>query len=386
MTRIFQILLQPRHFRHLGLDLCPCGCQLRRLVFKRGQFGGDGIQPLAGTFCAFFLQGGLLDLQLDNGTIRLVQISRLAVRLDAQMASSLVHHINRLVGQKALGNIAVGQPCRGDQRVIGNADTMMQLVFFLQAAQHENSVLDRRLINKDRLKTPRQGGILFHILPVFIQRCRPDTAQLAARKGRFQKVRCIHRPVRLAGPDQLVHLIDKQHHLTITGFDFFQYGFQAFLKLAAIFRAGDKRPHIQRQQRFVGKRLRHVAIHNPLRQPLGNSCLANARLANQDRVVLCPAGQNLDGAADLGLAANHRVQLATPGRVGQVCGEFCQRLITVFGSVAVGGAPLAHVRNGGSQTAAVKPGPCQDTADLAFALDHRQKQGVNREETVIQIA
>ena len=131
------------------------------------------------------------------------------------MACCLVHHIDRLVRQKALGDVTLRQPGSGDQRIIRDPHTVMKFVFFLQPAQHEDRVLDRWLINKDRLEPAGQRRVLFHILTVFIQRCRADTAQLAPRQRRFQQVRCIHRPIGLAGTDKLMHLVDKQHHLAI---------------------------------------------------------------------------------------------------------------------------------------------------------------------------
>ena len=131
------------------------------------------------------------------------------------MACRLVHHIDGLVGKKPFGNIAMREFRRRDQRVVGDADTVMKLVFLFQAAQHENGVLDRRLVDEDRLEPAGQRRVLFHILPVFIQRRRADAAQLAPRQRRLQQVRGIHRAVGLAGADKLVHLVDEKDHLAV---------------------------------------------------------------------------------------------------------------------------------------------------------------------------
>jgi hypothetical protein len=45
-------------------------------------------------------------------------------------------------------------------------------------------------------------------------------------------------------------------------------------------------------------------------RPFDDGGLAHARLADQHRVVLGAALQDLDGAADLVVAADHRVELA----------------------------------------------------------------------------
>ena len=199
---------------------------------------------------------------------------------------------------------------------------MVKFIFFLQPAQHEDRVLDCWFIYKDRLESPGQRGILFHILAIFIQ-CRcPDAAQLAACQCRLQKIGGVHRPIRLASANQLMHLVDEQHHLAIARFHFLENGFQTLFEFAAIFCTSHQRAHIQRQQCLIGKRLWHIAIDNPLRQPFGDGRLANAGLANQNRIVLCPAGQNLDRPPDLCLAANDRVELAAPCRICQVRGKF----------------------------------------------------------------
>src|ERR1700733_13432176 len=58
------------------------------------------------------------------------------------------------------------------------------------------------------------------------------------------------------------------------------------------------------------------AIDDAQRQPFSDGGLAHARLADQHRIVLGAAGQDLDGAADFLVAADHRVELALTGGGG----------------------------------------------------------------------
>ena len=81
------------------------------------------------------------------------------------------------------------------------------------------------------------------------------------------------------------------------------------------------------------QRLRHVTGHDPLRQALDDRGLADARLADEHRVVLRAPRQHLHDAADLGVAADHRVELALAGPVGQVDAVLLQRLV---GALRVG--------------------------------------------------
>ena len=97
--------------------------------------------------------------------------------------------------------------------------------------------------------------------------------------------------------------------------DLVEHRLQPLLELAAIFRAGDQRAHVERQQLLVLQALRHVAIDDAQRQALGDRGLADAGLADQHRVVLGAARQHLDGAADFLVAADDRVELAVARRL-----------------------------------------------------------------------
>ena len=81
-------------------------------------------------------------------------------------------------------------------------------------------------------------------------------------------------------------------------------------------------------------------------KPLDDGGLADARLADQDRIVLGPAREHLDGAPDLLVAADHRVELVLPRLFGEIAGVLLERLIALLGGGAVGRAPLAEVGDG----------------------------------------
>ncbi len=94
----------------------------------------------------------------------------------------------------------------------------------------------------------------------------------------------------------------------------FRTAFQALLKLAAEFSAGNQRAHIQREDGAVFQAVRHVAANNALRKPLGDGRFADARFADQHRVVFRFAGKNTDGVSDFGIAADHRIELVFVGQ------------------------------------------------------------------------
>ena len=60
----------------------------------------------------------------------------------------------------------------------------------------------------------------------------------------------------------------------------------------------------------LGEHFRHFALDDLARQTFGDGGLADAGIADEQRVVLLPAAQNLDRALHLGLAADQRIDAA----------------------------------------------------------------------------
>ena len=106
---------------------------------------------------------------------------------------------------------------------------------------------------------------------------------------------------------------------------------EPLLELAAELGAGDQRAHVEREDALVLEALGHLAVDDALGQALDDGGLADARLADQHRVVLGAPLQHLDRAADLVVAADHRVELAAGGALGQVDGVLLQRLAALLG-------------------------------------------------------
>ena len=125
--------------------------------------------------------------------------------------------------------------------------------------------------------------------------------------------------------------------------DFGQDRLQPLLELAAILRAGDQGAHVEGEQPLVLEALRHVAIDDPQRQPLGDRRLADAGLADQHRVVLGAAGKHLDRAADFLVAPDHRVELAVPRVLREVAGVLLQGIVLALGRGGIGRPPLADL-------------------------------------------
>ena len=113
--------------------------------------------------------------------------------------------------------------------------------------------------------------------------------------------------------------------------DLLEHGLEAVLELAAVLGAGDHRADVERDDLAVAQRLGDVAVDDPLGEALDDRRLADAGLADQDRVVLRAAREHLDDAADLVVAADDRVEPALGGALGEVDAVALQRLEAVLG-------------------------------------------------------
>ena len=181
------------------------------------------------------------------------------------------------------------------------------------------------------------------MLAIFVERGRADAVQFAARQRRLQQVGRIHRAFGFSRADQLVHLVDEQDDVAFGGLHLVEHALQPLLELAAIFRAGDQRAHVERHQPAVLQRIGHVAVGDAQRQTFGDRGLADAGFADQRRIVLGPPREDLDGAADLLVAADDGIELAVARRLRQVAREFLERVVAVLGARGVGGAALAQL-------------------------------------------
>ncbi len=300
----------------------------------------------------------------------------------AHAAGGLVDQVDRLVGQEAVGDVAVGEGGGGDDGAVGDAHAVVHLVLLLQPTEDRDGVLDRWLADEHRLEAAGQRRVLLDVLAVLVERGGADAMQFAAGQRGLQQIGGVHRPFGLAGADQGVHLVDEQDDRALGRGHLVQHRLQPLLELAAVLRAGDQRAHVEGHQLLVFQALRHVAVDDAQRQTLDDGGLADAGFADQHRVVLGAAGQHLDGAADLFVAADHRVELLVAGGLGEVAGVALQRVVAFLGGGAVGGAALADGDGGVLQRGRRDAGVLQRLGRLAAFLGDGDQQPLGGDEGV----
>ena len=208
---------------------------------------------------------------------------------------------------------------------------MVDLVALLEAAQDADRVLDGGLAHVDGLEAPLEGGVLLDVLLVLVERRGADAAQLAARERGLEHVRGVHRALGRARADDRVQLVDEEDDLALGLGDLLEHGLQPVLELAAVLGARDEGAEVEGDHALVLERLGDVALDDALGEALDDRGLADARLADEHGVVLGAAREDLDDAAHLVVAADHGVELALAGELGQVAAVLLEGLVAVLG-------------------------------------------------------
>ncbi len=205
---------------------------------------------------------------------------------------------------------------------------MVELVALLEAPQDRDRVLHRRFGDGHGLESPLERGVLLDVPAVLLGGRGPDAVERSARKRRLQQVRGVQRTaLRGTGVDERVKLVDEQDHPALGALDLTKDRLQPLLELAAELRAREERAEVERHDPLLAECLGHVLGGDAQREPFDHRGLADPGVADQHRIVLRPAREDLDHAADLFVPPDHRVELAVPGEHRQVPAVLLERLV-----------------------------------------------------------
>jgi hypothetical protein len=193
----------------------------------------------------------------------------------------------------------------------------MLLVALSDPDQDLDGLLERGLLDHDRLEATLEGGVPLDVLAVLVEGRGADALELATRQWRLEDVGRIDRAFGRTRADEGVELVDEQDRV-VRVTKLFDDLLESLLELAPVLRAGNERTDVQGQDALVEERLGDVAVDDPVGEAFRDGGLADARLTDQGGVVLRPPRQDLDDPLDLLLAADDRVELAGPGGLGQV--------------------------------------------------------------------
>ena len=122
-----------------------------------------------------------------DAAVEVVDLDRHGADLD-ERGAGFVDQVDGLIGQEAVGDVAMREHGGGDDGRVLDADAVVDLELLLETAQDGDGVVHRRLADDDGLEAAGQGGILFDVLLVFVERGGADAAQFAARQRGLQQV------------------------------------------------------------------------------------------------------------------------------------------------------------------------------------------------------
>ena len=253
----------------------------------------------------------------------------------------------------------------------------------------DDRVLGRRLVDLDLLEAALERRVPLQVLAVLVHRRRADRLDLATGQRRLEDRGGVDRALGGARADQVVELVDEQHDVAPLG-DLLHHLLEPLLEFAAVLGAGDQSRQVEGVDLPVLEQLGHLALGDPRGEALDDRGLADARLADQHRVVLGAAREDLHDPLDLGLAADHRVELGLGGQLGQVAPELVEELrglLALAGACRSARAPATGAREHPDDLVAdllgvgveVQQDACRDS----FVLAHQAEQDVLRADVVV---
>ena len=340
------LLADPGEALHLRLLILPAGLLHAELVLQLRELLLQLLQALPAQGVLFLLQRCDFDLHLEDPALLLVQLLRKGIHLRLDERAGFIDQIDRLIREKTVRNIPVGQHRRAHERVVHDLDAVVDLVALFQASQDRDGVLHGRLRHKDRLEAALQSGVLLDILPVLLEGRRADAVQLASGQHGLEHVAGVHGALGLAGADDGVQFVHEEQDLPVAVLHVLEDRLQALLELASVLGARHQGAHIQGEDLLVLQALRDVPARDPLGQALHDRGLADAGLTDQDGIVLGLPGQDADDVADLRVAADDGIHLLVPRLRDELLPVLLQRVV---GRLRVVGGHALIAAHGGKR-------------------------------------
>ena len=213
--------------------------------------------------------------------------------------AGLVDHVDRLVGELAVVDVFGRQlHCRFN-RLARIAHAVEILEIGLETFEDLDRVGHRGLVHVDLLEAPDERPVLLEMLAVLLISGRADAAERTRLQRGLEQVGRVHGAARGgARADHRVDLVDEHDGAGIV-LDLAHHRLEPLLEIAAVTGAGQERAHVELKDGGIGQYVGHIAHDDAAREPLGDGRLAHAGIAHEQRVVLLPPAQHLDGALDL---------------------------------------------------------------------------------------
>ena len=317
--------------------------QLPTEVWPNGELPADlasRVQPLFST--DFYrekwlvaVDGSQIEIALDQGEVKAGEFAEPICELELELLSgdtrAVLKLANQLVSQTGLRQGSLSKAARGYHLAQGNPAREIKPTTILHVAAKADV--------EQGLEAALERGVLFDVLAVFVERCRADDLNFAARERGLEDIGGVHRALGVARADEVMHLIDEEDDVAVL-LNLLHHLLDTLLKFAPVLGAGHHAGKVQRQELLIQQVLRHIAHGDLPGQALGDGSLAHAGLTDQAGVVLGLTGQDADDVPDLLIAADDGVQLLLAGQIDQILTVLLEGIVGVLG-VIVGHALVA---------------------------------------------
>ena len=245
--------------------------------------------------------------------------------LEADRSPDLVEDVDRLVGQLPLVDVPAGERRAGLDGVFGVRHFMMVFVGTLQAAKDLHGIIDAWLVDVDVLESTGKGFVLAETGAVLFVGRRPDAAEGAVGERWLEEVGGIEcTAAGGARTDDHMNLIDEEDGLRVV-FERCEHRLQTLLKVAAVPGTRHEGTHVEGVDVDAFEHLGNVSVDDTPGKTLDNGCLTHAAVADEEGVVLSPAGEHVNDTLDFIGTTDERIDLSVDGALVEVVGEIFER-------------------------------------------------------------
>ena len=169
--QVFDINLILLNLIDLLFFALPLSLLFRFFVLQVGNFLIELFQL---SFIIFTLDRFTLDFQLLDTAGNLVERFRHRVDLQTQTGCSLIHQVDRLIGQEPVSDVSCRQLDGCNDGIIFDTHMVMVLVTLFQSTKDRNGTQVVRFIHLYDLETTLQSFVLFEVLLIFVEGCCSD--------------------------------------------------------------------------------------------------------------------------------------------------------------------------------------------------------------------
>ena len=190
--------------------------------------------------------------------------------------AGFIYHVDSLVWEVAVGDIALCQFDTCLESLVCISHTVMLLVMLLDIVQYQQGLFACSRFNDNLLETALQGSVLLNALAILIERGGTDTLDDTSCQGWFQNVGGIHASFAGTGAYHGVNLIYEDDDLRMV-LQFLDDILDALFKLSAEFGSCNDGSQVETYQTLVEEHRRCFLVVDELCQSFYDGTLSYAR-------------------------------------------------------------------------------------------------------------